>query len=124
MQRKSHTTVATALIGAVLAFTVVAPGAFATPMPQPPAFPSAVPSQPGQLTGTAAAIQSARAQERYYSSYGHSKPLASPVAPVQSSGTDWATIGISLGATCLLVGALITLGARTRRRTHRVRVAA
>jgi len=124
MQTKPHTTFATVLVGVMLAFTVAAPGAFANPMPQPPAFPSAVPSQPGQLTGTAAAIRSARAQERYYSSYGHSKPLASPVAPIHSGGTDWAAIGISVGGTCLLVGALIALVSRVRRRTHRVRVAA
>jgi hypothetical protein len=123
MQTKSHTTFAAVLTGAVLALAVASPAAFSQPAGAPPAFPSAVPSQPGELTGSAA-VENARAQERYYSSYGSPKPLISHEGSVADGGTDWAAIGIAVGATCILVGALVALITRTRRRTHRVRVAA
>jgi hypothetical protein len=122
--RKPHTTAATALLGVMLAFTAAAPGAFAKPGPQAPVFPSAVPAQPGAVTGDTPAVTAARAQERYLTSYGNPKPLARPAAPVDNGGADWAAIGISLGATCLLVGAVITLVSRTRRHTRHMRVAA
>jgi len=123
MQTKFHTTFATVLTGALLALAFTAPAAFSTPPSQPPAFPSAVPSQPGQLTGTDAADNVARAQERYYTSYGTSKPLIRHEADVSDGGTDWAAIGIAVGATFILVGALVALVSRTRR-THRARVIA
>jgi hypothetical protein len=124
MQTKSHTTFAAALAGAVLALAVASPAAFSKPASAPPAFPSAVPTQPGQVTGKGAAAESARAQGRYYTSYGNPKALISHEAPADDGGVDWAAIGISVGATFILVGALVALVARTRRRTHRVRVAA
>jgi hypothetical protein len=124
MQTKSHTTFAAALVGAVLALAAASPAAFSAPVSEPPAFPSAVPSQPGQLTGTDPATEAARAQERYYTSYGESKPPIANDASVGDSGVDWATIGITVGATFILVGALAALVSRTRRRTHRARVVA
>jgi hypothetical protein len=124
MQTKSHTTFAAVLVGAMLAFAVASPAAFSKPAGEPPAFPSAVPTQPGQLTGTAAASQAARAQEEYYTSYGDPKPLVTHDAAIDDSGVDWAAIGIGIGATCVLIGALVALLSRTRRRTHRARVAA
>ena len=124
MQTKSHTTFAATLAGAVLALAVASPAAFSKPVSEPPAFPSAVPAQPGQVTGTGAAAETARAQERYLTSYGNPKPLVTHDAAVDDGGVDWAAIGISIGATCILVGALVALVSRTRRRTHRARVVA
>lgn len=123
MQTKFHTTFAAVLVGAVLALAFTAPAAFSAPAGEPPAFPSAVPSQPGQLTGPTAATGAARAQERYYSSYGDPKPLIAHDTPVGDTGVDWAAIGIGVGACCILVGALAALVSRTRR-THRPRVIA
>jgi hypothetical protein len=123
MQTKSHTTFAAVLAGAVLALAVVSPAAFSRPASEPPVFPSAVPSQPGQITGPAAAAETARAQERYYSSYGDPKPLIAHDASVGDGGVDWAAIGIGVGASCILIGALVALVSRTRR-THRPRVIA
>ena len=125
MQTQSHPTIVTVLVGAVLAMALAAPVASAVPVSEPPVFPSAVPSAPGERTGVAAGTNAARAQERYYGSYGDPQPL-SPAGgtSVDSTSVDWAAIGISLGGTCLLVGAMIALVMRTRRRTARVRVAA
>jgi hypothetical protein len=124
MQTKSNISFAAALAGAVLALAVASPAALSKPASAPPAFPSAVPSQPGQLTGAAAAAKTARAQEGYYTSYGNPKVLISHKASVDDGGVEWAAIGISVGAICILAGALVALVTRTRRRTHRVRVAA
>ncbi len=124
MQTKPHTTFITAIVGIVVALTVAAPAAFSRPASEPPAFPSAVPSQPGQPTGAPSAANPARAQEQYYTSYGKPQSLSRPEASVDSGGIDWTAIGISLGATIILVSALIALSTRTRRRTHRVRVVA
>jgi hypothetical protein len=124
MQTKFHTTFATAAAGAVLALAVASPAAFSNTTSEPPGFPSAVPAQPGQVTGPAAAVEKARAKERYLTSYGNPKPLTAHEAPADDGGVDWAAIGIALGASCILVGALVALVSRTRRRTHRVRVAA
>ena len=126
MPTKSHTTFATVLAGAMLALAVASPTAFSETASAPPAFPSAVPAQPGQVTGTAAVAEAARAQERYYSSYGEPKPLASVnhTTAADDGGVDWTAIGIAVGATCIIAGALVALGSRTRRRTHRARLAA
>ena len=123
MQTKPHTTFAVAIVGIVIALTVASPAAFSMPAGEPPAFPSAVPSQPGQTTGATSAANPARVQEQYYTSYGTPQSLSRPEASVDSAGVDWTAIGISLGATVILVSALIALFTRTRRRTHRVRVA-
>ena len=124
MQTQSHPSLATVMIGAVLALALAAPAAIAAPSSEPPVFPSAVPSQPGELTGSQS-TESARAQERYYSSYGDAAPLNPPTtASADTGGVDWTAIGVSLGATVMLVGAVSALVMRTRRRTHSVRVAA
>ena len=99
-------------------------GAAFAATPAPPAFPSGVPSQPGELTGDAAATTSARAQERYYASYGDARSLSPRHAAVDGGGVDWAAIGISIGGTAMLLGAVIALAMRTRQRTSRARVIA
>ena len=65
MQTQSHPSLVTILTAAVLALVFAAPAASAQTQPEPPAFPSAVPSQPGALTGPAGDTNAARAQERY-----------------------------------------------------------
>jgi hypothetical protein len=124
MQTKSHKSFAAAVAGAVLALAVASPAAFSMPTGEPPAFPSAVPAQPGQVTGPDGTVEAARAKERYLTSYGNPKPLTNPDAQVADDGADWAAIGIAISATCILAGALVALVSRTRRRTHRARVAA
>jgi hypothetical protein len=121
VQTQSHISLTTILVGAVLALAVVAPATFAA---LPPEYPSAVPSQPGAVTGPVADTNAARAQERYLTSYGDPKPLAHVSARVEDSGIDWTSIGIVVGGTVLLLGAVIPLVMRTRRRSGRVHVAA
>jgi hypothetical protein len=121
MQAKPHTSLVTALVGVVLALAVAAPASSAAAEPD---FPNAVPSQPGALTGPAADTNAARAQERYLTTYGDPTPLAQVSAPADDGGIDWASIGIAVGGTVLLVGAVIALVMRTRRRTGRVHAAA
>jgi hypothetical protein len=87
------------------------------------AFPVSVPSRPGEVTDTAAAAKSARAQERYYASYADPTPLNAPSAS-PTGGVDWAAIGISIGATALLMGVVIALAKRSRRRGTHTRVIA
>ena len=124
MQTQPHPSLVTVLIGAVLALALAAPAAIAAPSAQPPVFPSAVPSQPGELTGSQS-TEAARAQERYYASYGDAAPLSPPsTASADTGGVDWTAIGISLGATVVLLGAVVALVMRTRRRMHSVRLAA
>ena len=124
MQTQPHTTLATVIACAALALFVAAPTALAGSPSTAPNFPSAVPSQPGEVTSTDSASNVARAQERYYSSYGEPAPLAPLTEPATGGGIDWAMIGIALGGTCLLTGAAIALVKRTRRRTGRVHIAA
>ena len=50
--------------------------------------------------------------------------MTPPSVPADDGGIDWAAIGIAIGGTCLLAGALIALVMRTRRRTGRVRAVA
>jgi hypothetical protein len=120
MQPQRNTSFVTAIACAVLFLFVAAPAALAASAPTAPNFPSAVPSQAGSLTGPDRASNAARAQERYYSSYGDPAPLS--VAPADG-GVDWASIGIAVGGSCLIIGAAIALVTR-RRHTARVRVAA
>ena len=125
MQTQPHISLAKVLTFAVLALFAAAPAAaLADSAPTAPNFPSAVPSYPGALTGQDRATEAARAQERYYSSYGDPAPLNPPVTSAGDGGVDWAAIGIALGGTCLLAGAAIALVTRTRRRTGRAHVAA
>ena len=120
MQVQTHISFAKLLVCAALAVFVAAPAAFADTAPTAPAFPSAVPSQPGALTAPDSASDTARAQERYYTSHGKPTPLTPGSTPAADDGIDWSTIGIAIGGTCLLAGALIALVMRTRRRTSRV----
>ena len=113
MQTQSHPTLAKVLVATVLTLAFAAPAAVAAP--QAPGFPQAVPSQPGELTGSSAAAESARAQERYYTSYGNPSTLGQADTSADSGGVDWPAIGISLGATIMLVGAVIALVMRSRR---------
>ena len=124
MQPQSHTSFAKFLVCAVLALCVTAPAALADTGSTAPVFPSAVPSQPGALTGQDSASNAARAQERYYSSYGTPAPLSQPSNPVDDGGIDWSAIGIAIGGACLLAGVPVAILMRTRRRSGRVRVAA
>jgi hypothetical protein len=124
VQTQPHTSLVTVIACAVFALCVTAPAALAASPAAAPNFPSAVPSQPGAPTGADRAESAARAQERYYSSYGSPAPLAPLSEPAGDGGIDWATIGIAVGGTCVLAGALIALVMRTRRRTGRVHVAA
>jgi hypothetical protein len=121
MQTQPHTSLVTVLIGAVLALAVAAPAASAA---EPPNFPTAVPAQPGAPTGPTAETSAARAQERYLTSYGDPKPLAQVSEPVDDGGVDWTSIGIVVGGTVLLLGAVVPLLMRTRRRSGRVRITA
>jgi hypothetical protein len=124
MQTQTHPSLVTIIAGAVLALAFAAPVASAATPSARPAFPNAVPSQPGALTGQAADTNAARAQERYLASYGDAKPLTPVSAPAGDGGVDWASIGIGVGGTVMLTGALIALLMRTRRRTGRAHVAA
>ena len=124
MQTQPHTSLVTVIACAVLALCVAAPAALADSSATAPNFPSAVPSQPGAPIGPDSAGNAARAQERYYTSYGNPAPLTPVSEPADDGGIDWASIGIALGATCLLTGAVIAVVMRTRRRTGRVHVAA
>ena len=116
MQTQPHISLTTILVGAALALAVMAPTTFAA---LPPEWPSAVPSQPGAMTGPAASSNPARAQERYLTSYGDPKPLAQISERVDDGGIDWTTIGIVVGGTVLLLGAVISLLMRTRHRSGR-----
>jgi hypothetical protein len=124
VQTQPHITLAKVLAFAALALFAAAPASFADSTPTAPNFPSAVPSQPGAPTGQDASGNAARAQERYYSSYGQPTPLSPLSEPADDGGVDWASIGIAVGGTFLLAGALIALVTRTRRRTGRAHVAA
>jgi hypothetical protein len=108
----------------VLALCVAAPSALADTTSTAPVFPSAVPSQPGALTGPDSASNAARAQESYYTSYGNPAPLSRPSTLVEDGGTDWFAIGIAIGGACLLAGVPMVMLMRTRRRTARVRAVA
>jgi hypothetical protein len=121
MQPQRHTSFVTVIACVVLFLSVTAPAALAASAPTAPNFPIAVPTQAGSLTGPDSADNAARAQESYYSSYGDPAPLE--VAPAHGGGVDWASIGIALGASCLIIGAGIVLVTR-HRHTARVRVAA
>ena len=124
MQTQPHISFAKVLVCAALAVFVAAPAALADSTPAAPNFPSAVPSEPGALTGADSASNAARAQERYYSSYGNPAPLTPLSQPADDGGIDWTTIGIVVGGTVLLMGAVIPLLMRTRRRSGRVHIAA
>ena len=124
MQAQPHISFAKVLVCAALAVFVAAPAALADSGSTAPAFPSAVPSQPGALTGPDSASNTARAQERYYTSYGDPTPLTPLSVPADDGALDWVAIGIVVGATCLLAGAVVGLVRRTRRRTGRVRAVA
>ena len=121
MQTQPHISLTTILVGAVLALAVMAPTTFAA---LPPEYPSAVPSQPGAATNPVPDITAARAQERYMTSYGDPKPLAQVGERADDGGIDWTSIGIVVGVTVLLLGALIPLFMRTRHRSGRTHVAA
>jgi opacity protein-like surface antigen len=119
---QSHTSLAKILVGAVLALCIAAPAALADSTA--PAFPSAVPSQPGALTGPESASNAARAQESYYSSYGNPAPLSQPSTLADDGGVDWSAIGIAIGGAFLIAGVPMVMLMRTRRRAARVRVVA
>jgi hypothetical protein len=121
---QSHTSFATILACAVLALCVAAPAGFASSAATAPAFPSAVPSQPGELTGRDSAVTAAQAQGRYYASFREQTPLSPASTPADDGGVDWSAIGIAVGGTCLLAGGMIAILMRTRRRTGRVRAVA
>lgn len=130
MHHQSHLNFRPALVvvltAAVLALAVAAPAALAGPTSDPtaPVFPSAVPSQPGSLTGTQSDI-AARAQERYYSSSGKPTPLRPLSVPAgHDGGTVWWTIGLTVLAGVLVAGGTATVTMRTRRRTARAHAAA
>jgi hypothetical protein len=123
MQPQRHISFVTVIACGMVALLLAAPAALAQSAATAPAFPSAVPAQAGALTGRDSADSAARAQEQYYSSYGDPAPLSSVSVRAGDGGVDWASIGIALGGTCLLIGAAIALVTR-RRHTARVRVAA
>jgi hypothetical protein len=118
---QSHTSFAKILAFAAIVLFVAAPAAVADSGTAAPNFPRAVPSQPGALTSPNRATAAARAQERYYTSYGVPTPVSHVSTPPDDGGTDWPAIAIAVGGTCLLGGALIAVLMRTRRRTARVR---
>lgn len=120
MQPQRNTSLVTIIACAVLALCVAAPAALADTGSTGPAFPSAVPSQPGALTGPDSADNASRAQESYYSSYGDPAPLSVATA---DGGVDWAAIGIGISGSCLIIGTAVAFVTR-RRHTARVRVAA
>ena len=124
MQTQPHISFAKVLVCAALALCVAAPAALADSQSTAPNFPSAVPSHPGEITGTDSATSAARAQERYYSSYGNPAPLTPLSQPAEDGGIDWSSIGIVVGGTVVLLGAVIPLLMRTRRRSGRVHITA
>ena len=123
MQTRPHISLVTVLIGAVLALAVATAPAASAAVP-PPDFPTAVPAYPGSPTGESAQISAARAQEQYLQSYGEPQPLTQVSEPAGDGGVDWTSIGIVVGGTVLLLGAVIPLLMRTRRRSGRAHVAA
>jgi hypothetical protein len=112
--------------GAVLALAVAAPAALAGPTSDPtaPVFPSAVPSQPGSLTGTQSKIAASTAP--VFPSAVPSRPgsLTGTQSTGHDGGTAWWTIGFSVLAGVLGAGGAATRTMRTRRRTVRAHVAA
>ena len=69
-------------------------------------------------------IDCRRCAAQHVRAYGNPAPMSPPSVAADDGGVDWAVIGIAIGGTCLLAGALIALVMRTRRRTGRVHVAA
>jgi hypothetical protein len=67
-------------------------------------------------------IASARAQQRYYSSYGTPSAIHHPRPAAKDHDSPWLTIGLGLGLTLVVAGAVL-VAVRMRRRTGRVRVA-
>ena len=67
--------------------------------------------------GTATAT--ARAQERYYSSYGEPEPLTPPQSPSPSDDTPWLPITLSIAITLVIVTASATHLRRLRIRRRR-----
>ena len=138
MQAQPHISFVKILVCAALAMIVAAPGASARPndghcrVQIPSGLLVAVPCPPGapqhKSTVTSPAensrLNAARAQQRYYTSYGNPAPMSPPSVAADDGGVDWAAIGIAIAGTCLLAGALIALVMRTRRRTGRVRAVA
>jgi hypothetical protein len=66
---------------------------------------------------TPADVTAARAQGRYYSSYGEPEPITAPAAPAPADGTPWLTI--ALAAIVALVAASIAAILRRRLRLRR-----
>ena len=62
-------------------------------------------------------LTAAKAQERYYSTYGEPEPIAAPVAPAPDNGTPWLTI--ALAAIVALAAAWIAVISRRRLRFRR-----
>jgi hypothetical protein len=64
-----------------------------------------------------AGVIAARAQGRYYSSYGEPEPIMAPAAPAPANGTPWLTI--ALVATVALAATSIAAILRRRLRLRR-----
>lgn len=62
-------------------------------------------------------LNAARAQERYYTSYGEPAPIAAPLAPAPADDTPWLTI--ALAAAVALAAASIAAIHRRRLRLRR-----
>jgi hypothetical protein len=139
VQSQPHISFARILVCAALAVLVAVPGASAQPkdaqcrvqipsglLVRVPCPPGAASQHESPLNSSAKSsrLHAARAQQRYYTSYGNRTQMIRPSVPAADGGIDWTAIGIAIGATCLLAGALIALVMRTRRRTGRVRAVA
>ena len=124
MQTQSHTSFAKVLACAALALFVAAPAALADRSPTAPGLPE-------RRAVAAGGAHGPRQRERRRPRPGallrvlRRAGSAEPAhEPADDGGVDWAAIGIGLGATVLLLGAVIALLMRTRRRTGRARVVA
>jgi hypothetical protein len=77
--------------------------------------------EPQPIDGATAA---ARAQERYYSSYGEREPLTLPQSPSPSDDTPWLPIALSIAIALVIVTASATHLRRLRIRRRRAARAA
>ena len=77
------------------------------------------PAQSKAWTPTKTQIQSARAQARYYSSYGEPTPLVAPQPPAPSDDTPWLPIALAGAAALAIAAASATQLRRLRMRRRR-----
>jgi hypothetical protein len=82
---------------------------------------SSTPARPRQdlRNPDARAVANARAQGRYYSSYGEPEPLTLPQSPAPSDDTPWLPIALSITGALVIAAASTTQLRRLRLRRRR-----